>query len=120
MRPSPVFNPGIRMSDYTETTPARLEAIYKERHKVRFDPTINMGHLISAGVSLISAAAFVVTGWALIDKRVVLLEEAKSYQAARDVAQDAAMRDKFDDVKGSLAELKASVNELRRDLRDKK
>lgn len=112
------------MEDNSETTPGRLMEKYNpangERRKVRIDPTINYGHLISAGVSLVSALIFVITAWTLLDKRVLVLENDKTYQAARDVAQDAAVKDKFDDLKNAIQEMKLSINELRRDVREKK
>lgn len=91
-----------------------------ERRKVRIDPTINYGHILSAGVSLVSALIFVITAWTLLDKRVLVLENDKVYQSQRDLAQDVAVKDKFDDLKTAIQEMKTSINELRRDVREKK
>lgn len=106
--------------DPVETTPARLEDSYRERKRARWDPTINLGHIISAGVCLVSALTFAIGVYIVINTRVIVLEEAKAYQAQRDLAQDVAVRDKFEDIKSSLSEMKSSINELRRDVREKK
>lgn len=77
------------------------------KRRLSFDPTINAGHILTF-VTLIVAGF---GAWSLMDKRVTVLEEAKSYQRERDTSQDAAIREKFDQIKESLNELK---QELRR------
>ncbi len=109
------------MTDNTETTPARLSEVYPpERKHTRWDPTINMGHLLSAGSSIIASLVFVMASWATMDKRVVVLEEARlaQIQAARD-RQDQT-NEKFNDVKGALVEIKQTMESLRRDIQDKR
>lgn len=105
--------------DNTETTPARLEQSYhsQERKHVRWDPTINMGHIISAAAGLTSALTFAIGTYIIINTRVIVLEEAKNYQIQRDIAQDVRIQEMGKDLKDSLTELKSSVNELRRDVR---
>lgn len=62
-----------------------VEADFGERSRLRFDPTINLGHLITfVGFLLAGFGA-----WSTLDKRVVVLEEGKKLQAAIDSAQDA-------------------------------
>lgn len=53
--------------------------------KPRFDPTVNLGHLLTF-------LGFVVMGfgaWSTVDSRLVVLEENRKTQAAIDHAQDA-------------------------------
>lgn len=102
------------MEKYSPTAPIG------ERRHARWDPTINLGHIISASAAIISALTFAIGVYVVVNSRVVILEEAKTYQIARDLAQDAAVKDKFDDVKAAIQEMKAAVNELRRDVREKK
>jgi hypothetical protein len=52
--------------------------------RVRFDGTINLGHILTFLGMLISG--FV--AWSAMDKRVVVLEEARVYQKAVDMRQD--------------------------------
>lgn len=78
--------------------------------RLNFDPTINAGHLLTfAGLMI---ALFV--GWATLDKRVVVLEEAKTYQVERDKTQDQAIADKMVEIRDGLKEVRRSVDELRR------
>lgn len=52
--------------------------------KPRFDPTINLGHILTF-------VGFLVAGfgaWATLDSRIVSLEENRKTQAAIDQAQD--------------------------------
>lgn len=108
------------MSDGTETTPGRLDEIYhrpQERKKFRWDPTINAGHVGSAIFTTLTTIIVVMSAYGNLDKRATLREQAEVNQAVRDALQDAAMKEKFGEVKDSLKEVKDSVNELRRDLR---
>jgi hypothetical protein len=57
--------------------------------KIRFDGTINLGHIISA----ITVLMGIMAGWAMMDKRVVVLEEARLMQAQIDKRQDETLSD---------------------------
>src|SRR5678816_4582724 len=100
------------MSDNTETTPPRLSAVYPERKHARWDPTINMGHLLSAATSIIASLVFVMASWATMDKRVVVLEEARLAQQQANRDRQDQIKDKFDDVRNSVNELKAVMLSL--------
>lgn len=106
------------MTDNTETTPARLDEKYRERRHARWDPTINLGHIVSAATALISAITFAIGVYIIINSRVVILEEARTYQQARDLTQDQRMNEKFTDVQRALDRIETNVNELRRDVRN--
>lgn len=109
------------MSDNTETTPDRLFASYPhERKHIRWDPTINTGHILSASASIVASLVFVMTAWATVDKRLVVLEEARQSQATANRERQDQVNEKFGDVKERLGELKLSVDLLRRDLQDRK
>lgn len=75
-----------------------------------FDPTINAGHVLT----FLSVIAAVAATWSTLDKRVVVLERDMTYQSSRDAAQDAAIRDKFDEIRESLRDMKQQVSEIRR------
>lgn len=79
-----------------------------ERKRLTFDPTINAGHIIS----LLAFLVTLVIGWSTLDKRVVVLEEARKTQAQLDQHQDAIQRASNDSVRESLAEIKQGIREL--------
>lgn len=79
------------------------------RKRLTFDPTINAGHILT----FITLMAAMVVGWNTLDKRVVVLEEAKSYQRERDNAQDTAIAEKLVDIKETLREVKRGVDDLK-------
>lgn len=104
--------------EYTDW-PDELPAVPKKR--LHFDPTINAGHILT--MAMMAVAVF--GAWTTMDTRVVKLEEAKAYQtkrddevkayqAKRDDSQDTAIIEKFGDIKDSIREVKAGVEELRR------
>ena len=82
-----------------------------KRRRLIFDPTINAGHVLT--FASLAFALFI--GWSALDKRVVILEEAKFYQVRRDEAQDQAIGDKFSEIRDRLKDVQGSVDELRRD-----
>lgn len=104
--------------DNSETTPARLEAL--ERKRMRWDPTVNMGHLMTMATSMVASLVFVMASWSTMDKRVVILEEARLTAVVNARERQESVNDKFSDVKTSLQEIKTSVESLRRDVQEKK
>jgi hypothetical protein len=84
------------------------EDTMRDNNRVRFDKTINLGHIISALLMLAS----VMFSWSVMDKRVVVLEEARAAQRERDTAQDLVSRDKFQEVKDALQDLRRAVEKV--------
>lgn len=77
-------------------------------NRVRFDKTINLGHILT----MISFLLLTLTQWNMMDKRVVVLEEFRATQRDRDTSQDTLTREKAQEVKDTLGELKRSVEKL--------
>jgi len=75
---------------------------------IRFDKTINLGHVLTIASFLLLTLA----QWNMMDKRVLVLEEARSTQRERDTNQDTITREKAQEVKDALADLKRSVEKL--------
>jgi hypothetical protein len=64
--------------------------------KIRFDGTINLGHLLTVATFLGAC----VVGWNAMDKRVTVLEEARIVQKQIDRRQD----EEFNDYKRTIRE----------------
>lgn len=77
-------------------------------NRVRFDKTINLGHILT----MISFLLLTLTQWNMMDKRVVVLEEFRGTQREKDTAQDTITREKAQEVKDALRELKTSVEKV--------
>lgn len=83
-----------------------------ERRGVRFDATINLGHVLTF-------VGFVVCGfgaWNLMEKRVVVLEERAVYQDRRDAAQDAAAKEVKTEIREALQDVRSALEKLRESL----
>ena len=76
--------------------------------RIKFDRTINLGHVLTA-VSMIVA---VMVSWSLMDKRVAVLEEARAAQRERDAVQDASNREKFQEVRDTMIDLRRAVEKV--------
>lgn len=86
------------------------------RRRLTFDPTINAGHILT----FVSLTAALIVGWNTLDKRVVVLEEAKNYQRERDNAQDEAITDKLVEIREGIKDLRRSVDDLRKSQEQRK
>lgn len=76
---------------------------------IRFDKTINLGHILTF-------AGFIISGmvvWSTLDKRVVVLEESRKAQELRDTGQDQRNTDQMAAIRESLTEIKSNVIALR-------
>lgn len=73
-----------------------------EPKRVHFDPTINLGHVISA-LAFVGSVLF---AWTNMDKRVLVLEEASKLQTQVDRHQDQVMSMNMSQIRESLAEIK--------------
>ena len=72
---------------------------------MRFDNTINLGHVLTFLGFLIT----IMVTWATLDKRVVVLEESRKAQATIDSSQDLRTNEKFSEIKDALGEIKRAV-----------
>ena len=75
---------------------------------MRFDNTINLGHLLTFAGFLIT----IMVSWTTLDKRVVVLEESRKAQAIMDSAQDLRSAEKFSEIRDTLGEIKRSVDRV--------
>lgn len=78
--------------------------------RLHFDPTINAGHILT----FIIAAAAVAGVWTTLDKRVVVLEEARNYQRERDLGQDKDIGAQLLEIKATLRDVRNGVDEMNR------
>ena len=76
--------------------------------KWKFDPTINLGHVLTFVGFLITG--FI--GWTTLDKRVVALEEAQKTQHQIDRAQDQILNQQMQHIRETLNELRAGVQRV--------
>lgn len=79
---------------------------------IKFDGTINLGHMLTFAGFLIT----IMVTWSTLDKRVVVLEESKKAQEMRDATQDQRNSDQMTAIKESLVEIKTNVIGLREKL----
>ena len=77
-------------------------------NKVKFDKTINLGHILTAASFILIALA----QWNVMDKRVVILEEFRIAQREKDAMQDLQSKEKFQEVKDALGDLRRSVEKV--------
>ena len=96
-----------------ETRPAALDGATRKR--VHWDPTINLGHVLTAAAMLTAGFG----AWNALDKRLTTLEAARSlsevHQRERDAAQDQRIRETVEDIRQTTREIKQTVEDLRRE-----
>lgn len=77
--------------------------------RLKFDPTINAGHLLTFAGFIV--AGFV--GWTTLDKRVVVLEQQRISQEFRDNAQDLRGNEYRSEIKETLKDIKTTLEIVR-------
>ena len=75
---------------------------------IRFDPTINLGHLLTFVGFVISISV----AWTALDKRIMILEESRKSQAQVEQLKADSTRQTMTQLWESLAEIKTTVNKL--------
>lgn len=75
---------------------------------VRFDKTINLGHVLTFIGFIVSIA---VTASAF-DKRMAIIEEVQRQQITKDSQQDARQRELSEDMKAWLTDIRKSIEKL--------
>jgi hypothetical protein len=78
------------------------------RHKVKFDATINLGHILT----FIGFIGVGISTYQAMDKRVVVLEESRAVQTATDHRQDTELADNKKTVREDLKEISAKLDRL--------
>jgi hypothetical protein len=90
-----------------ETRPGTLEEV-RFRHGVKFDGTVNLGHIIT----LIACLGAGLTAWNAMDKRVASLEDARKVQVERDAQQDSVLRDHISGINSLLNKIDLRVERI--------
>lgn len=79
-----------------------------QRGGIRLDMTVNISHVMSLLAFMVS----LMLTWNTLDKRVLVLEEAKKSQATLDAAQDQRSTEKFGEVRETLTEIKRGIEKV--------
>jgi hypothetical protein len=80
----------------------------KDNKLVKFDSTINLGHLLTF-------VGFVLTGfgaWSTIDRRLTVLEESRRVQAQIDSNQDERLSQSMGQIKESLSDIRRNLEKV--------
>lgn len=80
----------------------------ERRHGVRFDGTVNLGHVLTFTVGMFAGVA----AWNGMDKRVLVLEEARTVQIQRDAQQDTVTRERMADINQSLSKIDSRLEKI--------
>lgn len=83
---------------------------------VKFDPTINLGHVLT----FVSMVAAVMASYAILDKRVGVLEERSNAAIAQASDRQIEQKESLREIKSDIKDLQRSVNEISRAVAGKK
>lgn len=82
-----------------------VHEVDRDKPGVKFDKTINLGHVLTF-------AGFIIAGlgaWSTLDKRVTVLESQTALQAQVDKAQDQLAQTTLSQIRESLADIKSQL-----------
>lgn len=94
--------------EYDESGPIPLERRRRHDHGVRFDGTVNLGHVLTFAAGMIAGFA----AYNSMDKRVFALEEARTAQRVVDAQQDAIARERMGDINQSLGKIDSRLDKI--------
>lgn len=80
------------------------------RRKLAFDPTINLGHVLTF-------VGFIITGvsaYSTLDKRLSISESQNRVVAERFHEQEARTQESLREIKGDVKDLQRSINDITR------
>jgi FtsZ-binding cell division protein ZapB len=84
--------------------------------KITFDPTINLGHILTFVAMVIS----VMSAYSLLDKRIGVLEEKAVATVAQQADSRTEQKEALKEIKNDVKDLQRSVNEIGRALAGKR
>lgn len=104
------------MTNSTDSSPAALTTVRELRpgvpqpshHRVKFDPTISLGHILTF-VSLLLAGFGAYNG---MDKRITVLEEQRRADNMRSTETDQRLKDTLGEMRNDFKDLQRSINAL--------
>jgi hypothetical protein len=79
-----------------------------DKRKIVFDRTINLGHVLTF-IGFICAGF---AAWATLDKRLVVIEENRSYQKQTDANQDQRAVEAYTSLRETLSRLDRQVERM--------
>ena len=80
----------------------------KERRRVRFDPTINLGHILTF-------CGFIIAGmgaWSTLDRRVTIVEQAVPAITVQSDIRDKQTQQALANLRNDIHDVQSSVNSL--------
>jgi cell division protein FtsL len=84
--------------------------------KVKFDPTINLGHILTFVAMVIG----VMSSYSLLDKRIGVLEERSTAALTQAAEKVSEQKESLKEIKSDVKDLQRSVNEISRTLAGKR
>lgn len=94
-------------SDFTP-----LAETHHVRRRLAFDPTVNLGHVLTFVGALVAG----VSAYSTLDKRISVIESQTSVVTERTRDQDSRMKETLSDIKSDVKDLQRSLNDFSRNL----
>lgn len=99
-------------ADFSASESLASESPTRRSKRVLFDPTINLGHVLTfAGFMVVG-----LTTYSTLDKRVTLAEQQNIVQEARAKEADVRMTDALKELKNDVKDVQRSVSDVNRTL----
>jgi hypothetical protein len=83
-----------------------------QRKRLSFDPTINLGHVLT-GIMMLGAGF---GAYSTLDRRLAVQEEKTSAIVLRQQEQQAQVKDSLQEIKSDVKDVQRSVNDVNRAL----
>jgi len=83
--------------------------------KWSFDPTINLGHVLTFATTIFTLVVALIVNWNVVNNRLTIVEKDQAFQRERDQNQDNTSASKYIEFKELLTKIDRAVEDVRRD-----
>ncbi len=87
----------------------------EDKGRIRFDPTINAGHILT----FIAMVIGIMTSYSLLDKRIGVLEERSATATVQAADKQNEQKESLKEIKSDVKDLQRSMNEISRSLAER-
>lgn len=85
--------------------PQKTSVEDSERKRLNFDPTINLGHVLTFAGFM----GTILVGWTTLDKRVTVMEQRAATIEQRTGEQESRVKEYLSDLKSDVRDIKRSI-----------
>jgi len=111
-RPHPMNGPEKITDKLSPSDFGELADAAAARRKVKFDPTVNLGHLLTLSACIVAG----VSGFTSLEKRITLIEAKANQLEQSNASTEARMRETLTEIRLDVKDARRAIDDVSRTL----